>query len=66
MNSPQCIVSTAHPSKFETTIEPIINHKIQVPKKLNDLLKLSQNQSAILPNLTALKKEVRLFLNIKG
>jgi len=32
-------VATAHPAKFETVIEPLINQEIPVPSQLEKLLK---------------------------
>lgn len=39
-NQPSILVSTAHPAKFETIVEPLINKSIPIPKALDELLKL--------------------------
>lgn len=41
------VVSTAHPAKFETIVEPLIGHRIEVPKVLEDLLTLKSNYEEI-------------------
>jgi threonine synthase len=37
-NKPSIIVSTAHPAKFETIVEPLIGKTIPVPESINDIL----------------------------
>lgn len=37
-NNPVMIVATAHPSKFETVIQPLLNVDIPIPKQLADVL----------------------------
>jgi threonine synthase len=37
------VVATAHPAKFETIVEPLIGHRIEVPKVIQDLLMLKSN-----------------------
>lgn len=54
----QCIVSTAHPAKFENVIEPILAQKIPMPKNLKILLERKQTYSTIAPNLKALQQVV--------
>lgn len=52
----QCIVSTAHPAKFEEIIEPILNLSLPIPGQLSTLLSRKQSFRAIKPNLDALKE----------
>lgn len=37
-NTPSIIVSTAHPAKFEETVEPLIGSSVEVPPQLAELL----------------------------
>ena len=50
LNKPSIIVSTAHPAKFETIVEPLIGKKVKVPKNLENLLSRPQNYKIINPN----------------
>jgi threonine synthase len=34
------VVSTAHPAKFETIVEPLIGHKVEIPEALAKMMKL--------------------------
>jgi len=49
-----CIVATAHPSKFEQTVEPIIGKEIAVPERLRALLELDSSFVTIDPELNQL------------
>ena len=49
-DQPSIVVSTAHPAKFETIVEPLIGKKIKVPEKLENLLNRPQNYKIIDPN----------------
>jgi threonine synthase len=49
-----CIVATAHPSKFEQTVEPIIGEEIAVPERLRALLELDSSYVTIDPELNQL------------
>lgn len=42
-DSPTIVVSTAHPSKFETIVEPLINKSVDIPENLNKLLNKESN-----------------------
>lgn len=42
-DKPSIIVSTAHPAKFETIVEPLIGKEIPVPKSLSELLNKQGN-----------------------
>ncbi|MFA7107932.1 MAG: threonine synthase [Sphaerochaetaceae bacterium] len=47
LKEPSIIVSTAHPAKFETIVEPLIGKKIKVPENLENLLNRPQNYKII-------------------
>ncbi|MEO1582834.1 MAG: threonine synthase, partial [Pseudomonadota bacterium] len=37
-NSDWCLVATAHPAKFETIVEPLVGHTVEMPPALADLM----------------------------
>jgi threonine synthase len=37
-NKPSIVISTAHPAKFETIVEPLIGKTVDIPKSLSELL----------------------------
>ena len=45
--SPSIVVSTAHPAKFETVVEPLIGHVIDVPPALEEILKRETRMRSI-------------------
>ncbi len=45
--APTIIVSTAHPAKFETIVEPLIGKNIDMPKALSDLMDKESNFKSI-------------------
>ncbi len=48
INSPDwIIVSTAHPAKFDTIVEPLLGHKIEVPNALSTLLSIPSKYQEI-------------------
>lgn len=47
LNSPTIVYATAHPAKFETIVEPIIQKKIEIPPLLNELLEKEQHFTSI-------------------
>ena len=49
-----CVVSTAHPAKFENIVESIIGEEIMVPEKLAELLELNSSFVSIDPELSQL------------
>ena len=53
-----CVVSTAHPAKFENIVEPIIGEEITVPEKLAELLELDSSFISIDPELSQLIKVI--------
>ncbi len=50
------IVATAHPAKFETVVEPLIEREVTVPDQLAELLDRPDYSSEIEPSLDALKE----------
>jgi len=49
-----CVVATAHPSKFNNIVEPIIGEEIAVPERLRALLELDSSFVTIDPELNQL------------
>lgn len=47
---PSILVSTAHPAKFETIVEPLIDKEIPVPASLKKLLELEGDFISVSPN----------------
>lgn len=57
IDSPNWIViSTAHPAKFDTVVEPLIGREVTVPGQLADLLDRPDYSTEIEPSLDALKE----------
>lgn len=56
---PWIIVSTAHPAKFESIVEPIIGKKIAIPQALSDLLQKPSHKTPLAPNLESLITELK-------
>lgn len=50
------IVSTAHPAKFDTVVEPLIEREVTVPAQLARLLDEPDRSTVIEPSLDALKE----------
>ncbi|MGH8106295.1 MAG: pyridoxal-phosphate dependent enzyme, partial [Arenimonas sp.] len=50
-----CVVATAHPAKFETVVEPLIDRQIEIPAPLQKLLERPVFAEALVPELDALK-----------
>ena len=48
------MVATAHPAKFESVIEPILNKEIPATEQLQSLLSRPQKKTDILPDMEAL------------
>ncbi len=48
------LVATAHPAKFETIVEPLIDEAVPVPPELEELLSRPANSVAIEPTLESL------------
>lgn len=40
LSHPYTVVATAHPAKFETVVEPLIKHPLEIPESLKKLLSL--------------------------
>jgi threonine synthase len=56
---PWVIVATAHPSKFNDIVEPLIGRTVAVPESLARLLKLPSRCSDIPPTLAALAASIK-------
>ena len=50
------IVSTAHPAKFDTIVEPLIGREVEVPESLTRLLKIPSQVYEIEPTAEAFEK----------
>jgi threonine synthase len=50
-----CVVATAHPAKFETVVEPLIQQSIGVPEPLQKLLARPAHADQLKPDLKSLK-----------
>ena len=50
-----CVVATAHPAKFETVVEPMIQQSIEIPESLQKLLERPAQAELLVPELNALK-----------
>lgn len=53
------IVATAHPAKFNETVEPLIGRDVPVPGALAKLLSLPKQERTIAPTLDALRNELQ-------
>ena len=53
---PWVVVATAHPSKFNEIVEPIIGKPVAIPQSLDRLLRLPQHIVDLPPTLEALGK----------
>lgn len=56
LETPFIIVATAHPSKFNETIEPLIEQKIPVPRSLDEIIKKTSQYETISDDVQILKK----------
>ena len=52
------LVSTAHPAKFESVVEPLIGHTVEVPAALAEILNRPARCVSIRPNYGALRQEL--------
>lgn len=56
---PWALVATAHPAKFETIVEPLVGHPVEIPEALARLLDLPTHVRDIEPVLEALVGAVK-------
>jgi threonine synthase len=49
------LVSTAHPAKFESVVEPLVDHEVPVPPELRRLLNHPSHAEPLEPTLDALR-----------
>jgi len=54
-DTPWVVTATAHPSKFETIIEPLIRDEVEVPEQTQKLLALPSQSTSIEPDLKSLQ-----------
>jgi threonine synthase len=52
------LVSTAHPAKFESIVEPLIGHAIEVPAALAEILRRPAEKTEIAPRYADLLREL--------
>jgi threonine synthase len=52
------LVATAHPAKFETIVEPLVGHAIEIPETLRAILKRPSHSISIGPTYAALLAEL--------
>ncbi len=52
------VVATAHAAKFETVVEPLIGHEVEVPRVLAELLERPAHAIEIEPGIDALTRAV--------
>ena len=57
------LVATAHAAKFETIVEPLIGHEVELPQELQRILALPSRFTPIAPNLGALRDALRSGYN---
>lgn len=55
LNSPVVMVATAHPAKFDTIIEPLIDNPVETPDSLQILLDKQSKYQTIQPTMHSLK-----------
>jgi threonine synthase len=52
---PFAVVATAHPAKFETIVEPLIGHAMELPPSLAESLARSSSGQSIAADYDALR-----------
>lgn len=55
VKGPAILAATAHPSKFDTIVEPLVGHTVDVPPALAALLDLPTHETSLPPTLDALR-----------
>jgi threonine synthase len=53
-DAPSIVVSTAHPAKFETIVEPVIGEPVEIPSALKELLEKDHSSKEIDAQLSQL------------
>jgi threonine synthase len=56
---PWAVVATAHPAKFDSIVEPLIGHAIEVPESLDAMLARPANAEPMKAEESALRKYLR-------
>lgn len=55
VNGDWAVASTAHPAKFESVVEPLVGHAVEVPPALADLLARPAHAEPVPPDYAALQ-----------
>ena len=50
------VCATAHPAKFDTIVEPVIGHPVEVPPALQAILELPSRSERLEPDISALRR----------
>jgi threonine synthase len=50
-----CVVATAHPSKFEDVVEPLVGHPVEPPPALTNMLNRPSASEPLEPDYASLK-----------
>lgn len=53
------VVATAHPAKFETVVEPLVEHEVPLPPSLRELMRRPAEHLTIDPRLSEFKQAAR-------
>ena len=53
------LVATAHPAKFESIVEPLIGHEIEIPSVLREILKRPSHFQTIQPTHAELMRKIK-------
>ena len=59
--NPWVLVATAHPAKFESIVEPLIGHAVEIPPALAKILKQPSRSERVAPTVEALGKALGLL-----
>jgi threonine synthase len=54
-DAPWAVVATAHPAKFESVVEPLVGHPVEVPLALAAMLACSARAEPLAASDTALR-----------
>lgn len=57
-DAPWAVVATAHPAKFESVVEPLVGHPVEVPSALAGMLARSANAEPLAANDAALRNRL--------
>lgn len=57
-SKPWIVSATAHPAKFEATVEPVVGHPVELPPALAELLERPAQSVELAPRLDALAEQL--------